>query len=44
MNLLIELAFIFAYIAGIVFVVSLVCLFEAVEEFKKLFKDGACGY
>lgn len=36
MNFLIELAFIFAYLAGMVFVVSLVCLFEAVKEFKKL--------
>ena len=43
MNFLIELAFIFAYLVGMVFVVSLVYLFETVEEFKKLFKDSTCG-
>lgn len=36
MNLIIELAFIFAYLAGMAFVVSLVCLFGVVEAVKKI--------
>lgn len=38
MELMMEVAFGFSALAGVMFVKSMICLFEAIDEFKRLIK------